>query len=1037
MRILNAAVGHSDGGGGKTSTTAISATLEALSTSSGLADVFLSVPHGMRGQSSYRSIGVMAKRTPSQSHSVTNSGTVPSLSSSGSQIVPTRLPSSLRFSLNVHPLETLASLKAKVAKYCNHPAGLVKPLTVSGRHNSYNARTSGDSGQSSLNNEAEGAVMSQLGIVEGCEVVFLLANQPLQSHPSSPSANLTFKKGPGLDLSEIFIGDGSMGSADRFFDILLDVLEALPVFDAGESDGLNVQSIDTHKLVWDLLLSMPSNCGIIDRVRSLAEQVSSIGEARDGEAITVETPRRDVEWSILLDSRCFHRSVYVMQVIDSFLQPAPELLSVLAKEKSMSLQTNMRDDAISFRQGFIESGGFDAVMKIFTSSGSGGRKRRQKTQIGNVVSLRILKCCFYGNAAPVDKISPSMSLDNAGQTLLMGLSDSRGLLTSLTLAVVADEGVTDGATFDVLQLLQLLFTSVPRIVTEIFASLPNDMAEKFLMVLLIWESKGTVTAATVNAGSRIRKCAEDLILLIPELSQCALPWLIKAMDQVDVSSDATDEFFSVLRKLVEDHGQIDPVGRRFPPPTASQLRDLGTAVCKKLASHPRPTSDNIMIDFSTGVLCGCLRLLRALIDSGGGMALIVGVALLSKAAKAPMWSQMAKDKSSIISSMFSPRSEDKALINLMGVMFDEFLSSGETSLSASICCDKDSRQLGFEVVAAAARTCRGGDGYLALVERINSILASAAPSLRHRWGQNVVNDDRGSNQSLSSVSKYSGLRNQGCTCYMNSVLQQLFMMPRLRENLCSASLPTSVRSSGSATMANGADLVGKKISLHWDSGVSYDASVEAYDKNTGTHTVCYLPLQIATVNGPQMAHHQTPQIQPEDLVCLPDELPDEFFLHEGRPGKETDTFEIISTDGMDVSSEDGNDGAAGESSGEGYLPVTSTSGGIKETKDEASSRRLLEEVQRTFVHLDEGSRGRCFDPRSLVEASSCLKLEFDVWQQNDASEFAMKLLDRLEVSLKRWSPNHFKYLEHTFGIKQTKQKICKACGLKVRKTVLF
>ena len=117
MRILNAAVGHSDGGGEKTSTTAISDTLEALSTSSGLADVFLSVPHGMSGQSSYRSICFMAKRTPSQSHSVTNSGTVPSLSSSGSQIVPTGLPSSLRFSLNVHPLETLASFKAKVDKY--------------------------------------------------------------------------------------------------------------------------------------------------------------------------------------------------------------------------------------------------------------------------------------------------------------------------------------------------------------------------------------------------------------------------------------------------------------------------------------------------------------------------------------------------------------------------------------------------------------------------------------------------------------------------------------------------------------------------------------------------------------------------------------------------------------------------------------------------------------------------------------------------------------------------------------------------------
>jgi ubiquitin C-terminal hydrolase len=103
---------------------------------------------------------------------------------------------------------------------------------------------------------------------------------------------------------------------------------------------------------------------------------------------------------------------------------------------------------------------------------------------------------------------------------------------------------------------------------------------------------------------------------------------------------------------------------------------------------------------------------------------------------------------------------------------------------------------------------------------------------------------------------------------------------------------------------------------------------------------------------------------------------------------------------------------------------------IKETEDESSSRHLLEEMQRTFIHLEEGSKKHCFDPRALVEACACLKLEFDVWQQNDASEFATKLLDRLEISLKRWAPSHFQYMDHTFGLKQTKQKICKECGLK-------
>ena len=39
---------------------------------------------------------------------------------------------------------------------------------------------------------------------------------------------------------------------------------------------------------------------------------------------------------------------------------------------------------------------------------------------------------------------------------------------------------------------------------------------------------------------------------------------------------------------------------------------------------------------------------------------------------------------------------------------------------------------------------------------------------------------------------------------------------------------------------------------------------------------------------------------------------------------------------------------------------------FKETDDDASYRRLLDELQRTFVHLDEGARGRVFDPKTHV-----------------------------------------------------------------------
>jgi hypothetical protein len=41
----------------------------------------------------------------------------------------------------------------------------------------------------------------------------------------------------------------------------------------------------------------------------------------------------------------------------------------------------------------------------------------------------------------------------------------------------------------------------------------------------------------------------DLILSIPLLAKHALPWLIGALDVIDVNSDATADYFDVMKKL--------------------------------------------------------------------------------------------------------------------------------------------------------------------------------------------------------------------------------------------------------------------------------------------------------------------------------------------------------------------------------------------------------------------------------------------------------------------------------------------------------
>ncbi len=52
-------------------------------------------------------------------------------------------------------------------------------------------------------------------------------------------------------------------------------------------------------------------------------------------------------------------------------------------------------------------------------------------------------------------------------------------------------------------------------------------------------------------------------------------------------------------------------------------------------------------------------------------------------------------------------------------------------------------------------------------------------------------------ETLRAPGGFCGLRNGGATCYMNSVIQQLFMQPRLRQLLLGATLVPREQAAGS------------------------------------------------------------------------------------------------------------------------------------------------------------------------------------------------------------------------------------------------
>lgn len=977
IRLLHSAIGGVEGEGLGASST-LARLLEMARSDATLAEVQECLPHGMRGQACYRRIGIVVKRPQSQ-----NVGAYDGNSS--------RLAGTVKMSMNVHPLQTLSSLKRKVASRCNAAPQSVRPIQING-----GVKVLNEHGHMNFTLLPENTVVDELGVTEGCEFVFVITERFVHHQHSANQVDSSNRVVSANNLNGVFFGDDGK-AANRLFSTVLGILEALPRLVSKDT-----QDKDIHSLIWDLLLTMPTNDGVAKQVKSMKLK-STNSTMADDDAMDIESTTE--AWSNLLDSRSADRSVYVLLTIDAYLRPALEALTAFREEKRNMLEAEATKEAEEFRGGFIEAGGFGAVVSFF-SSRSIGETDHSKVRHGNAVALRILKSCLSGHTrndwadGGDSGWATTSSPDATGDLLLKSLTNTSGLLGSLVDMVVDDDGVSSATVSDILSFVHLLFQDPNN--SQNFIKLPK--AEKFFILLLLWDEnpEGSKISFVTSASAQIRANTDVLILQTPALADQALPWLLRAIDGISFDSESSLEFFNVLEKLVTSNRATS----RTSQPNENDLRDLATTVCKKLATCPRPGNETDLGDVSTGVLCGCLKILRALVNIGGSSVIKRGAKILHVELNLPRWSEHGKPTArktlSIVSFNQRPEAEDDALVDLMGAIFDGFLSPGGLSVT-SVCCDRESRRRGFDVIGATARACVGPSGYLAFIARINTLMSAAVSKLRHRWGQFGGQTDH---HSRNRISKYSGLRNQGCTCYMNSVLQQLLMMPNLRESLCSAPLPSSLRSIGTGKL-KGDDLVGKRISLQWENGASFEAVVEAFDAQTEMHLILYA-TQVPT------ATSLPPHIKADDVTGIPPAMHDEFILSEGRPGKETGLFEIV-PDPSEMQAE-------GESK-EGEEE-------IQESEDEAQSRHLLEEVQRTFIHLEGGSRGHCFDPRALVEACASLKLEFDVWQQNDASEFATKLLDRMEVSLKKWAPQHFRNMDHTFGLKQTKQKVCKQCGLK-------
>ena len=198
LRILNAAFGQD--------TVAIGdgTALSEMSTVDSAAQALACVPHGMRGQACYRTINILGRYTSPQSNSFNSVGIGPvqphlAVHSDAAPAPVSKLPSSEKILLQVHPLETLLFVKHKVSQQFKHPVDRIKALSISGR-------TGGKStslempAPSNLNIIPEDTTVTDLGITDGCEIMFLLAGNPLPLSNNVLPRRVNSNQKPFIDL---------------------------------------------------------------------------------------------------------------------------------------------------------------------------------------------------------------------------------------------------------------------------------------------------------------------------------------------------------------------------------------------------------------------------------------------------------------------------------------------------------------------------------------------------------------------------------------------------------------------------------------------------------------------------------------------------------------------------------------------------------------------------------------------------------------------------------------------------------------------
>ncbi|CAM9926026.1 unnamed protein product, partial [Choristocarpus tenellus] len=267
----------------------------------------------------------------------------------------------------------------------------------------------------------------------------------------------------------------------------------------------------------------------------------------------------------------------------------------------------------------------------------------------------------------------------------------------------------------------------------------NPLAQEFVVAML-----------TGNPHRRVRKEMSSLLIGATPMAPLLLRWLTEELEGLKLTDTLCDEFFNAVRDIVAANCHPVPVlhrtsgaghragahakGEAGDGEALLDLRPLAAVLSRKLMAMPRNGRASCQ-----RVLCGCLGVLHDLVEiEGPDGDLLVGTEIGE---------------------------------NMVGKIFSDFLFTMPEQrgrgmpVEGPVCTEPMSRRAALSVLAVAAR--KSPRAMATLLDNVDAFVGQVTPSLRNRWGYEASFDAK-----RCQSGRFVGLKNQGCTCYMNSLLQQ-------------------------------------------------------------------------------------------------------------------------------------------------------------------------------------------------------------------------------------------------------------------------